>query len=88
MQKIPLLSRINDFFQVFERSNSLAKRMTKLLPPKFDRILSDHDAVVGENVVMSVATRGVPEPEIHFYQDGKMLSPDEKVLVLVQISMH
>ncbi|CAJ0950227.1 unnamed protein product, partial [Mesorhabditis belari] len=67
--------------KVFERSNSLAKRMTQLLPPKFDKILSDHDAVEGENVILSVEARGIPEPEIHFYQDGKKLKTDDKVLI-------
>ncbi|CAD6186687.1 unnamed protein product [Caenorhabditis auriculariae] len=66
--------------KVFERTNPNAPRLTQLIPPRFDKILSDHDAVVGENVVMMVETLGEPEPQVWFYQDGKLIDEtNEKV---------
>ena len=43
--------------------------------------MSDHDAVVGEEVIMMVETLGEPEPQVRFYRDGKLIedSDGEKV---------
>ena len=59
--------------RVVERRNPNAPRLTQLIPPRFDKILSDHDAIVGENVVMMVETLGEPEPQVRFYRDGKLI---------------
>uniref|UniRef100_A0A1I7V4L9 C2 domain-containing protein n=1 Tax=Caenorhabditis tropicalis TaxID=1561998 RepID=A0A1I7V4L9_9PELO len=60
--------------RVVERRNPNAPRLTQLIPPRFDKILSDHDAIVGENVVMMVETLGEPEPQVRFYRDGKLIN--------------
>lgn len=62
--------------RVVERKNPNAPRLTQLIPPRFDKILSDHDAIVGENVVMMVETLGEPEPQVRFYRDGKLIDED------------
>ncbi|UMM35976.1 hypothetical protein L5515_008344, partial [Caenorhabditis briggsae] len=69
--------------RVVERRNPNAPRLTQLIPPRFDKILSDHDAIVGDNVVMMVETLGEPEPQVRFYRDGKLIGDDsgEKVEV-------
>ena len=36
--------------RVVERINPNAPRLTQLIPPRFDKILSDHDAVIGDQV--------------------------------------
>ncbi|NP_001368673.1 Titin homolog [Caenorhabditis elegans] len=59
--------------RVVERRNPNAPRLTQLIPPRFDKILSDHDAIEGENVVMMVETLGEPEPQVRFYRDGKLI---------------
>uniref|UniRef100_A0A8R1HRW0 Fibronectin type-III domain-containing protein n=1 Tax=Caenorhabditis japonica TaxID=281687 RepID=A0A8R1HRW0_CAEJA len=59
--------------RVVERKNPNAPRLTQLIPPRFDKILSDHDALEGDNIVMMVQTLGEPEPQVRFYRDGKLI---------------
>ncbi|KAK6037948.1 immunoglobulin I-set domain protein [Cooperia oncophora] len=67
------------FVQVVERANPNAPRLTQqLVAPHFDSILSDHDAVEGEKVVMMVTTQGAPPPDVRFYRDGKLISDSDK----------
>ncbi|KAK6048148.1 fibronectin type III domain protein, partial [Cooperia oncophora] len=64
---------------VVERANPNAPRLTQqLVAPHFDSILSDHDAVEGEKVVMMVTTQGAPPPDVRFYRDGKLISDSDK----------
>ncbi|KAK6043584.1 immunoglobulin I-set domain protein [Cooperia oncophora] len=65
--------------RVVERANPNAPRLTQqLVAPHFDSILSDHDAVEGEKVVMMVTTQGAPPPDVRFYRDGKLISDSDK----------
>uniref|UniRef100_A0A7I4YSJ7 Ig-like domain-containing protein n=1 Tax=Haemonchus contortus TaxID=6289 RepID=A0A7I4YSJ7_HAECO len=65
--------------KVVERANPNAPRLTqRLVPPHFEKILSDQDATEGEKVVMMVTMEGNPPPEVRFYRDGKLICDDDK----------
>ncbi|XP_043238275.1 titin homolog isoform X6 [Amphibalanus amphitrite] len=76
--KLTLKNRMGE---VTEQCKLIVKPLSDLKEPHFFTHLVDNVKMKGEETVMSVEIRGIPQPDVKWYKDGVELAPDVNIMM-------